>query len=104
MKRSGDYPEKILDPGEEILIHERPHWISLARPTMRAILTVMLVMLLLAIRHSPGGSPPGHSAGCTYPGDGDGAAGVGRHAGLALVGILHRGHQRPRGVPTGSVP
>ena len=49
MKRSGDYPEKILDPGEEILIHERPHWISLARPTMRAILTVMLVMLLLGL-------------------------------------------------------
>lgn len=49
MKRSGDYPEKILDPGEEILIHERPHWISLARPTLLTILTVMLAMLLVGL-------------------------------------------------------
>lgn len=52
MKRSGDYPEKILDPGEEILIHERPHWISLARPTLLAILTVMLTMLLVGLADS----------------------------------------------------
>ncbi len=47
MKRSGDYPENILDPGEEILIHERPHWISLAGPTLVGVAVVMVMMLLL---------------------------------------------------------
>ncbi len=43
------FPEKILDPGEEIRVHQRPHIAGLVWPTIRAIIYISLGFFILGL-------------------------------------------------------
>lgn len=46
------FPEKILDPGEEIRVHQRPHIAGLVWPTIRAILYVTVGFFIMGLTNA----------------------------------------------------
>lgn len=46
------FPEKILDPGEEIRVHQRPHIAGLVWPTIRAIFYISLGFFIMGLTNA----------------------------------------------------